>query len=1783
MILDHRERCAGQQQSSFRLFRTLLALFTIVMALPGRSGEISPAIQAFSIQQMAAGAVSTGLPSPPPEISFAGISPANATPPDSHGAVGPDHVLTQINGTSAVHNRNGALLASTTLTGFWASLGVTDVFDPRVLFDPHSNRFIAIACADRRSPTSGMLFGITQTSDPAGNWFLWLLDADNTNINWLDYPNIGVTASRITITGNLFSTTADNFAGVDIWTIDKSSALDGGGLTLQLLKVSNAGGTLVPALTYDAAESTQYLIRTGTSNIFGTGRLQMYSITGNIGALSFNPAPLASVGSAWGISLPDARQLGSAATIETNDDRLMGAVIRNGRLWTAHTVALSALAQDHSAVKWWEIEASSGTVIQSGLIEDVDAAGNFNSATGANYYYPSIAVNAANDVLIGFSGSGAQEYVSAYYAYRPATAPAGLFNTPYRFKSGLGVFTGPRWGDYSAAVVDPVDGTTFWTVQEYAEAGNKGGNYWAKVNQGAPDTTKPRVAGALALNTTSVRVTFDEPMQNNAALVTPAAYTFSGGLAASGVARLNSTQVSVTVNEMKNGANYAVAVSTNGPTDTAGNTVSPSGNTKNFTGLGIAPTATISLNGANPTNLNTVVFGVNFSESVGTTFTASDVSISGTLASGAGKIVAGGPVQFTVLVTPANPNADGTLGISIAAGSTWDAAGNLSGGAGPSGMFNIDNTPPVITRLGAPEVTAEVGGSYTDAGATAADARDGNLTPNIATHNPVNTAAIGNYTVTYNVSDSAGNAAAQVSRTVYVADTTPPTIRILGDVPAFVDECLPYSDAGATASDNIDGDLTPGIVINGTVDTSAPGGYTLTYHVTDSGGTAAAPAVRTVYVLAADSDGDGLENCEEIDLGTDPLLADTDGDGIPDATEVASGTDPRDGQSLNPNVYVDGASGSDATGAGTKGAPWATVAHAVAAVEGNAAHILNIHVAAGAYTVLNKSGGTLRLDSYEHLLGGYEATGWTRDTKAQVTVLDASVAVGGAPADNAIVLDSIANILLDGFTVTGADSTGNAHTNGAGILAVNLDSSSVIRDCLVMGNSANNAGAGGILLIDASPSIISSAIAANDTAGVGGGLRLEGGSNPDIARCVISGNAGLGGGGVYLDSNASALITNSIISGNASGGFWGSGMYLLGNATVVNSTIAHNGASDLGGAGVVLATGAQSFVNCLFAGNVNSAIVQFESGGDPILDHCLFQANTVSDYFRFNGSSPISLTGAPNLNAQLPGAIGNVDGDPRFKMSPAGTWTAAPAYNAATHRTTLTDAAAAFAPGALRGALIALSPDSTFQALVLGNTATTVEILADYSALVASGDAYQLADYHLKLGSAAIDMGRDTSAPPDGVVVDDFDGVARGFNGGGQGAATGDGSGYDIGAFECDTALPGAIHVTSPNGGETILQGTAAAITWTSTGNVGPNVQILARKGTGLGIIAASTPNVGTFNWNVSTSFPTGAGFTIEISSVENPGILDQSDNFFTVAAAPPAAGIAVTSPNGGETVYRGTVLPITWTSTGTVGSQVKITVWKGARSAVVVHTTPNDGAYEWAIPASYTYGSGFLVEISSVSAPAIADTSDLPFTVSNVLPPGGSITVATPNGGEVYLPGNTVPIAWTWSGAVGGDVRINLQQGAQTFVLIASTANDGAFDWTVPQAQAAGANYTIAITSLSDAGITDTSNAAFTINSGPPQARITVTAPNGGETLTRGGAAPITWTSTGAVGGNVKIVARKGAQSAVIANTTPNDGVYDWNVPTVYPHGPGFLIEISSVADPAIVDASDAAFTISP
>jgi len=77
-----------------------------------------------------------------------------------------------------------------------------------------------------------------------------------------------------------------------------------------------------------------------------------------------------------------------------------------------------------------------------------------------------------------------------------------------------------------------------------------------------------------------------------------------------------------------------------------------------------------------------------------------------------------------------------------------------------------------------------------------------------------------------------------------------PVITLNGSANISIDQNSTYVEQGATAFDNLDGDITNEIVIGGdVVDTSTLGTYLVTYNVTNSQGNQAVEVIRTVEVI----------------------------------------------------------------------------------------------------------------------------------------------------------------------------------------------------------------------------------------------------------------------------------------------------------------------------------------------------------------------------------------------------------------------------------------------------------------------------------------------------------------------------------------------------------------------------------------------------------------------------------------------------------------------------------------------------------------------------------------------------------------------------------------------------------------------------------------------------------------------------------------------------------------------------------------------------------------------
>ena len=193
-----------------------------------------------------------------------------------------------------------------------------------------------------------------------------------------------------------------------------------------------------------------------------------------------------------------------------------------------------------------------------------------------------------------------------------------------------------------------------------------------------------------------------------------------------------------------------------------------------------------------------------------------------------------------------------TVGSYTVTYSASDAAGNAATPATRTVIVTAyeDNVAPIITLSGASIIELELNEAYIESGATASDNVDGDVSANIVISGSVDSSTAGTYTITYSVSDAAGNSTV-ATRNVTVNeeyfDTIPPVITLNGASSITLDFEEAYSEAGATASDNDDGNISANIVISGFVDSSIAGIYPVTYSVSDAAGNSTT-VTRTVTV-----------------------------------------------------------------------------------------------------------------------------------------------------------------------------------------------------------------------------------------------------------------------------------------------------------------------------------------------------------------------------------------------------------------------------------------------------------------------------------------------------------------------------------------------------------------------------------------------------------------------------------------------------------------------------------------------------------------------------------------------------------------------------------------------------------------------------------------------------------------------------------------------------------------------------------------------------------------------
>jgi hypothetical protein len=423
----------------------------------------------FGSMLLSSGSLSN-VPSPSPTQSF--IAQADAPrasdghsyiPPDTDGAVGASKMMSTLNSNYVVEQKsNGAVVGSVVgMDTFWSGAGATSPFDPKTYFDPYNQRWIVTAVDAAGSANSGILYGLSDSSDPSGTWHLYKIDADSGNTAWADYPGVGFNKNLVVITVNMFLNSNNMYEGhAKVFAVNYPALRSGTNGSPTVTPIQN-GFTIQPAVTYSATENNLYMVEHGLSS---AASYYFYTVS-STGTVSGGTTTLTNPLGAWAAPGGNILPQSGGHPVDSGDSRILNALFRNGNIYYAQTIGLPAGSLTHTAAQWVEVNTS-GTFVQGGRIAD---------STATHWYaYPSIAVNKNSDIMVGFSEFASNHYPNAGYAVHMSTDLAGTMRDPLTLKAGEGnywkQFNGPRnrWGDYSATQVDPADDTSFWTTQEYS-------------------------------------------------------------------------------------------------------------------------------------------------------------------------------------------------------------------------------------------------------------------------------------------------------------------------------------------------------------------------------------------------------------------------------------------------------------------------------------------------------------------------------------------------------------------------------------------------------------------------------------------------------------------------------------------------------------------------------------------------------------------------------------------------------------------------------------------------------------------------------------------------------------------------------------------------------------------------------------------------------------------------------------------------------------------------------------------------------------------------------------------------------------------------------------------------------------------------------------------------------------------------------------------------------------------------------------------------------------------
>jgi hypothetical protein len=410
-----------------------------------------------------------------------------ATPPDTTGAIGPDRYIETVNTQYAIYSRSGALVNSgslSALTGVSTGFFGYSLSDPQMMWDPQTQRFYysAVYYDSLFLSDNGLAVGWSKTATPASSadFCKYLISAGS---ELPDYPKLGDSSDFLLYGYNLFGNFASTYDGSAFATLNKPPAGSSCPPTSSFAVYTsgvlhNADGSLaatpVPANLVDDAKGTGYVVANADlSTTPSANFVSVYSVTK--GGVDASGLPVPSFSGPTNVTVPSysmpssAQQAGSPYLLDTLDGRFEAAVAavdpNHGNavaLWTAHAVFGGAGSEE----RWYEIDPSAGTVLQTGTVGNSSLFA-WNGAVSPDRANNGTTASFGGDMAMSVSTSSSTAYPAIQFVWKNAAGAQSplqnLVQSPGASVDLSCSSTIPcRWGDYSGASPDPQNDDVVW-------------------------------------------------------------------------------------------------------------------------------------------------------------------------------------------------------------------------------------------------------------------------------------------------------------------------------------------------------------------------------------------------------------------------------------------------------------------------------------------------------------------------------------------------------------------------------------------------------------------------------------------------------------------------------------------------------------------------------------------------------------------------------------------------------------------------------------------------------------------------------------------------------------------------------------------------------------------------------------------------------------------------------------------------------------------------------------------------------------------------------------------------------------------------------------------------------------------------------------------------------------------------------------------------------------------------------------------------------------------------